>query len=1182
MNARNKEYLELLKQSFNESKYIDFIKDLLNLDSSDFNTDLSEKTTSNKQYKDDIRSYKYIAKYNDGLNNIGIFIVNLKSTKARNLQRNFVASLLNNFGLDASIVSFYSDNDTSWRLSFVKKELTFSDKGVKETLTPAKRYSFLVGEHESVHTAQEFLFKLLEIDSRKITLEDIEKVFDVEKVAKKFFEEYKEKYLQLKEYLDKNDDFITESQKCDFTSVEFAKKLMGQIVFLYFLQKKGWLGVQLVPNELSVNEFRELSSSNDSVSQNLINMFYEFKEDKYLINKNNLRQADNQDVINFTNIFVKTKYDKPWGTGAKDFIRSIYKQSRVEHKNFFDEYLEQFFYKGLNEKRDNQYFTLFNCKIPFLNGGLFEPLNNYRWSSAHFSIPNDIFSNDKKDGILDFLDLYNFTIDEEEPLEKDVAVDPEMLGKIFENLLDVDDRKSKGAFYTPREIVYYMCQESLANYLVNKVGVDYNEIIQFIKYGDLISHIDWELSLSDNTDFTIGKTIYENLLTIDKALIDVKVADPAVGSGAFPLGILNEIVKIRNNITTYLLIQNDLGIIDINNLFNTEHGKRDMFYMKLQTIENCIYAVDIETSAIDIAKLRLWLSLIVDYPNEEEPKPLPNLDCKILQGNSLVDEYKGVPLFSKKIFKNSQRKNASKVQIQQNIFGDIADIHIQQSLQFDDDSIDLNYYIETMLNLQKQYFSTSDNKLKKELKEKIDSIQMGMVEETLKNEPNKLKEFKEDSKKRQKPWFVWELEFYDIFKSNNGFDIIIGNPPYIKERDNKDVFEPVKKCTLGKKWYQGKMDYWYFFLHIACNYLNEDGTICFITPRYWLNSAGATKLIERIKNDLNFVNIVDIGNLKVFDNVVGYHMIALYQKIKKDDFVYKKLINNLSDINSNINTENVEINIKSKKNIISKRYEIILDGEIDNYKNVIELGEIADISQGVVEASDCISNRMYSKQPLPNYYIGQGIFVLTNEELSKLNLNDEEKKYIKSYINGNDINKYSITFSEKYLIYSDSICKEKIKNGEFYNLKRHLDYMSPYITSDNKPYGIHRTRKQYIFDSKKLITPSMFAEPNFVLDTNKYYVGMSFNCIIQRDNDYSLEYIQGILNSDFAKDWFYKNGKKRGIGVDIGVEKLRQFPIKKASKEEKTIIENTVIELNLNYSKELEDKLNKIVNSLYQ
>ena len=158
MNARNKEYLELLKQSFNESKYIEFIKDLLNLDSSDINTDLSEKIITNKQYKDDIKNYKYIAKYNDGLNNIGIFIVNLKSTKARNLQRNFVASLLNNFGLDASIVAFYSDNDTSWRLSFVKKELSFSDKGVKESLTPAKRYSFLVGEHESVHTAQEFLF----------------------------------------------------------------------------------------------------------------------------------------------------------------------------------------------------------------------------------------------------------------------------------------------------------------------------------------------------------------------------------------------------------------------------------------------------------------------------------------------------------------------------------------------------------------------------------------------------------------------------------------------------------------------------------------------------------------------------------------------------------------------------------------------------------------------------------------------------------------------------------------------------------------------------------------------------------------------------------------------------------------------------------------------------------------
>ena len=379
MARRNREYVEFLKEKFNEQKYIEFINDLLNLSHEDINTSIVELVPHQKQFKETIEYYKFIANYTTNSDKIGIFIVKLSteiSQNARTAQRSFVSTLLSKYNLDASIVAFYQDSESSWRLSFVKKELSFTETGIKVDISPAKRYSYLVGENEAVHTAQEYLFKLFEIEDRKITLSDIEKVFDVEKVTKKFFEEYKEKYLKLKEYLDSNEDFITESKNCDFTSEEFAKKLMGQIVFLYFLQKKGWLGVQLAPNELPINEYYDLLNSNDSVSNNLIKQFYELKEDVYVIDKNKLRSAEVHDVSNFSNIFIKTKYNMPWGTGTKDFIRTIYKQAIKEHKNFFDSYIEQFFYNGLNEKRDNQYFALFNCKIPFLNGGIFEPLNN--------------------------------------------------------------------------------------------------------------------------------------------------------------------------------------------------------------------------------------------------------------------------------------------------------------------------------------------------------------------------------------------------------------------------------------------------------------------------------------------------------------------------------------------------------------------------------------------------------------------------------------------------------------------------------------------------------------------------------------------------------------------------------------------------------------------------------------
>ena len=1124
MSSRNKEYVELLKHSFDENKFIDFVIDLLNLDTSDINADSSEKNVTINQYKDDIKKYKYVARYNDGYNNIGIFIVNLKSTKARNLQRNFVAKLLDTYSLDGSLVAFYSESDTSWRLSFVKRELNFTDKGIKESFTPAKRYSYLVGEHESVHTAQEFLFKLLEIDSRKITLNDIEEVFNVEKVTKRFFEDYKEKYLQLKEYLDKNEDFKTESEKCDFTSSEFAKKLMGQIVFLYFLQKKGWLGVELIPNELEVSEYRQLLSSNDSVLQNLITMFYELKDDKYVIDKNKIRQADVQDIINFSNIFVKTNYDKPWGSGKKDFIRSIFKQAKIEHKNFFDECLEPFFYKGLNEKRDNQYFPLFNCKIPFLNGGLFEPLNNYRWSSAHFDVPNDLFSNDKKDGILDFLDLYNFTIDEEEPLEKDVAVDPEMLGKIFENLLDVDDRKSKGAFYTPREIVYYMCQESLANYLVNKVGVDYNEIIEFIKYGDLISQIDWESSTNNQTDFIIGKSIYDNLLQIDKALIDVKVADPAVGSGAFPLGMLTEIVKIRNNISTYLLIQRDLGLINIDDLYNTEQGKRDMFDMKLQTIENCIYAVDIETSAIDIAKLRLWLSLIVDYPNTEEPKPLPNLDCKIMQGNSLIDEFEGVPLFSEKMLSNNlkkYRRNESQIE-------SIGDIHLQQTLF--DDTKNIEMYMETMLNLQKEYFITSDNKKKKELKEKIDKIQIDLVEESLKEDYKKLVKFREIFQKRQKPWFIWRLEFFDVFKNNGGFDIVIGNPPYGAR------FLPKEKDWLSKKFpHVADYESANYFIELGELIIKNNGILSFIIPNMFMANVNAKKFREYLLNNWNIYRVDNFSDDSIFESANVRNCIIYINKMTswgKESLFTKMSYSYSLDI---VKKELYKVNDLKEKidnwlNILDENKDVAkLIKKIRN--NSKPLSDIADICQGLIP---------YDK------YRGHTEYQIKNKVW---NSNYKKDDTYKKELRGKDVTRYSLQWNGN----------DWLSYGEWLAAPRKKEYfINPRILV------------------REITNPRILAT---ITEEEYYNTPSIINCI---DFNIDIYYVLGILNSKLMTFYHFNSSPKakKGMFPKILVADVRKIPIRIDKKYIDKLSELVKKQLN-NYSEIVDSEIDKIVYKIY-
>mgnify|MGYP002528272259 FL=1 len=1124
MSIRNKEYLELLKHVFDESKFIDFIVDLLNLDSSNLNRDISKISNLSKQHENNIQYYKFVANYNDGMNNIGVFIIKLNnttSTNARSKQRNFVATLLSKYNLDASLVAFYSDKETSWRLSFVKKELSFSDKGIKEELTPAKRYSYLVGENESVHTAQEFLLKLLDIDDRKITLADIEKQFDIEKVTKKFFEEYKEKYLELKEFLDRNEDFQTEAKNCDFDSAEFAKKLMGQIVFLYFLQKKGWLGVQLIPDELSIEEYNELLSKNDSISQNLIEKYFKNDNDKYIVKKISGLQ---EDIINLTNIFKGTEYDKPWGTGKKDFIKSIFNQAQKENINFFDDYLEYFFYKGLNEKRENQYFPLFNCKIPFLNGGLFEPLNNYRWSSANFEITNSLFSNDDKTGILDFLDLYNFTIDEEEPLEKEIAVDPEMLGKIFENLLDIDDRKSKGAFYTPREIVHYMCQESLANYLVNKVNTNYDETIQFIKYGDLISQHDREQSISDSKDFIIGKTLSENLINIDDALINVKIADPAVGSGAFSLGMLNEIIKLRTSIQTYILIKQKLGLINIQELYNTNHLETDIYKMKLQTIENSIYAVDTEPSAVDITKLRLWLSLIVDYPNNQEPQPLPNLDYKIMQGNSLLDEYEGIQLFSDKILNNFLKNYKRNLDTR-----NIKEIKIQFNLL--DKQVDIAQQMKQLIAYQTELFKTSDSKKKKELKKHIEDIQLDIIRYSI-DDSKKISEITDLMKKRQKPWFIWKMEFFDVFKEKGGFDIVIGNPPY-----GAELSEVEKKIFLKKYNYVADYETANYFVSFGKELLNNNGILTYIIPNMFMANVNAKKFRNYLLNNWKISRIDNFSEFSIFESANVRNCIVLLQNsiAKKTDYsLFTKMC-----YNGILNVD------KFKTFDLNSLFE-----KIDNWLNILDENE---------EITKIIEKIKFSSTQLINYCdISQGLIPYdkyrghTNEQIKNKvwNSNFKKDKTYKKELKGQDVKRYSLKW-----------------NGN--------DWIS---------YGpwLAAPRKQDFFTAKRILireitNPRIFA----TITCEEYYNTPSIiNCI---NFKIDINYVLGILNSKLMSFYHIKSSPKsnKGMFPKILVADVKKIPIKVGTQDEIKKI-SLLVKKNLqNYNEQNDNEIDEIVYKIY-
>lgn len=480
--------------------------------------------------------------------------------------------------IDAAFIAYHRPETPNWRFTYVS-ELTGYDADGEfvKIKTEPKRYTYVLGEGESTRTAAE-RFTSIASKGSKATLDDVKEAFSVEKLSKAFFDEYKKHYDIFCDFMVSKPNIRQTIFNGDEKGIrDFNKKLLGRIVFLYFIQKKGWLG-------------------------------------------------------------VPTKSD--WGKGDFNYLTNLFKNAKNPDL-FYSELLSKLFFDTLNTKRKGDLIELVKgepCRVPYLNGGLFEEEEK---KHRNLIFPANLFKN-----LFDFFNQYNFTIYEDDPNDHTVAVDPEMLGHIFENLLE--DNKDKGAFYTPKEIVHYMCQESLIEYLTTWFENKGYEVVGYISIdkpdqpmlfsgnegrkgqlvietvnkakGKQIDRILIEKLLKKKLDDDDKKFIKKHSAEFHNALDKVKICDPAIGSGAFPMGLLHEIFTAKQTLHTF------------------EHGNTKTFdasAVKLNIIQNSIYGVDIEKGAVDIARLRFWLSLIVD---EEKPKALPNLDYKIVVGNSLVSK----------------------------------------------------------------------------------------------------------------------------------------------------------------------------------------------------------------------------------------------------------------------------------------------------------------------------------------------------------------------------------------------------------------------------------------------------------------------------------------------------------------------------------------------------------------
>jgi len=770
---------------------------------------------------------------------------------------------------------------------------------------------------------------------------------------------------------------------------------------------------------------------------------------------------------------------------------------------------------------------------PYLNGGLFDQKSDGIYWNTHAPIfPTGFFRT-----LYDHFDAFNFTTDESTPEYEQIAIDPEMLGRIFESFLATlttetgeQAKKANGAFYTPREIVSYMSSESLRQYLYT--ALDASTSLKS-SIDDLLnrSDSDWALSGTNSIRDTVSKEDRERIL---KALKNVHVLDPAVWSGAFPMGVLHKILSLCERLDPAF----------------------DPYTTKLAILQENIYGVDIDPTAIEICRLRAWLSIIVDVRDVKKIKPLPNLEFKFVCANSLIG------------------LDASK----------------QTSLDHD------LWLKQELIRIRDEYYATSSKKQKEKLQKEYLQFthpEQGGIFDT--DETRQLKSYQPFTN-------GVSSSFYDpeLMHGVENFDIVIGNPPYIEEKGHKHIFQPVAASILWKKFYLGKMNFFFFFFHLGLELTKKWGLINFITTNYYIISAGGKKLRQDFHDRSTILQLLNFDKLKIFESAQWQNnIITLLKKWSYDDqadclFTHQKWLATpsvLSDILEH--RDEKTLYFRQNQNEIyfgpwlSIRTKVDHNSSIDFFRTENEkLKILFHSSVWIQESIDKVSKKNSSDL----FQIWRWVFVLHEKEVNELNLYEHEQKIIKKYLNSENVAPYYHSHNKEYLIFSDKKNRNEIKDDKHPNIKKHLDHFSPIITSSHWPYGLHRDRSsaKNIFEQPKLICKGMFDTPEFTYDDEGYYVGFSFSIIWQKDINYSLKYLLGLMNSSLAKIWFHQNGKRRGVWVDIWVQVFREFPVPKVSAERQkpliALVDQILSEKKLDPkadTSDLEKRIDDLVYELY-
>ena len=971
---------------------------------------------------------------------IGLFQYNIKKGSVANKRvglRNLVKSFINpTWGeFDAALVVF--DSGDHWRLSFICD--------IKGEATSPKRYTYVFGSDDLLYRTPIERFNFLK--KKGISFENLKTAFSVEALSDEFFDKYREQYADFIQYIT-GKRFVKVGSK-------WEEKVLGE------------------PNAALMQAFDH--------------------------NEKKIRDYVKKMMGRIT--FLHFLQRKGWMCGDLNYMQNMFENSAYKN-DYLDSVLEPLFFGILNTKPAEReaLFTDYGWDksllnewkdIPYLNGGLFE--------RDEEDEPKSVFPAEYFAKLFQFFSEYNFTIDENDPNDAEVGVDPEMLGKIFENLLE--DNKDKGAFYTPKEIVRYMCQESLIAYLETNTSVAKDKIRQFV--------LSPEEGISGISEKWKG--------TLMKALEEVKICDPAIGSGAFPMGLLNELLHCRE-------------------VLSGEHYNRAE--IKKSIIQNNIYGVDIEKGAVDIARLRFWLSIVVD---EETPSPLPNLDYKIMQGNSLIESFMGVDL-SKLTYEKEYKKDKGEISL------------------FDDEK---NRLQKTVSHLLSSYYSCSDHDRKVKLQQEISDTINKQLEAQAYN-PSILAKLKEINLTENNKFFLWHTWFSDVFTRDDreGFDIVIGNPPYISSKtqlSNYILAEQRNSLVASGKYsclYQ-KWDLYIPFIEFGINQICSTNGVCaMIVPYPLTNQIYAQKLREMILTKFHLFELVDLNGTKIFNNATVSNCIPFIKRTKGENTT-------ISNIDEKLHI--TPSFTKSYKDLIQDEKTYIWNVSNENrdsnrHSDMLTLGDLCYISKGMV---------LYSED---------GLF--TNEDLIS---NTPDSIHCRPYLEAKDMDTYAIN-NIRYIEYDTHRVPDMVSRPTFRELydrpklmfnclgkmKVMIDYSNQFVCQQ----GI---RVALLWNDLHGV------ENRSILTSIKRYSRLS-RCEMEKiSTSFNMYYLLGILNSKYAAQLLTNI---RGGDYHIVPEHIRNIPIASATVDVQNKVAEIVLKIiDLKRTQQntsiLETEIDKIVYSIY-